>query len=72
MTQDQVYVPWTRSELKLAPLDPAREDSIGRRVTEEVKAELWEALGDSPIGAFLGCAKYLVGGCIFSVSKACG
>jgi omega-6 fatty acid desaturase (delta-12 desaturase) len=41
-------------------------------VTEEVKAELWEALGDSPIGAFLGCAKYLVGGCIFSVSKACG
>ena len=69
LTQDQVYVPWTRSELKLSPLDPARDDGMGRRVTEEVKAELWEALGDSPLGAFLACAKYLVGGGYFGLTK---
>lgn len=34
---------------------------MGRTVTEEVKQELWEALGDSPIGATLGCMSYLVG-----------
>ena len=65
MTQDQVYVPWTRSELKLPPLNPARDDSMGRKATEEVKAELWEALGDSPLGAFLACAKYLARGLSF-------
>lgn len=34
---------------------------MGRNVSEEVKKELWEALGDSPIGATLGCMSYLVG-----------
>ncbi|KAF9554713.1 fatty acid desaturase [Agrocybe pediades] len=62
MTQDQVFVPSTRSEVGLPPFDPAREDLLGSRVTEEVKKELWEALGDSPIGAILSPASYLIGG----------
>jgi hypothetical protein len=55
-----VFVPATRSDLGLPPLDPAREDVLGSRVTEEVKKELWEAIGDSPIGAILTPASYLV------------
>lgn len=60
MTQDQVFVPPTRSERGLPPFDPTREDRLGASVTEDVKKELWEALGDSPIGAALGSASYLV------------
>lgn len=60
MTQDQVFVPKTRSQLGLPPLDPVREDAYGASVTEEVKRELWEALGDSPIGATLNAAAQLV------------
>lgn len=62
MTQDQVFVPKTRSQLGLPPLDPEQEDLRGSSVTEEIKQELWEALGDSPIGATLGVASYLVSG----------
>ncbi|KAF8957244.1 delta-12 fatty acid desaturase protein [Flammula alnicola] len=62
MTQDQVWVPATRSDLGLPPFDPTREDLLGSRVTEEVKRELWEALGDSPIGAVLTPASYLLAG----------
>lgn len=62
MEQDQVFVPHTRSVVGLKPLDPAREDRLGARVSEEVKKELWEALGDSPIGAAIGAATYLLGG----------
>ena len=53
MTQDQVHVPRTRSELGLPPLDSAKEDIYGASIADEVKQELWEALGDSPIGALL-------------------
>ena len=60
MTQDQVFVPRTRSELGLPPFDPSKEDLAGSSVTEEVKRELWEALGDSPIGAVYGSMRYLV------------
>jgi omega-6 fatty acid desaturase / acyl-lipid omega-6 desaturase (Delta-12 desaturase) len=60
MTQDQVFVPSTRSELGLPPLDSAQEDVYGSKVSAAVKKELWEALGDSPIGAVLGSASYLV------------
>ncbi|EJD40469.1 delta12-fatty acid desaturase [Auricularia subglabra TFB-10046 SS5] len=60
--QDQVYVPRSRSELGLPPFDPAGEDLLGSSVTEKVKAELWEALGDSPIGAALGAGSYLLFG----------
>ncbi|PCH40283.1 delta12-fatty acid desaturase [Wolfiporia cocos MD-104 SS10] len=62
MTQDQVFVPKTRSQLGLPPFDPTKEDLWGSSVTEEVKRELYEALGDSPIGAALGAASYLLVG----------
>lgn len=62
MTQDQVFVPPTRSGLNLPPFDPTKEDLLGSRVTDEVVKELWEALGDSPIGAVLGGASYVLGG----------
>ncbi|KAI0661996.1 fatty acid desaturase-domain-containing protein [Cubamyces menziesii] len=62
MTQDQVFVPKTRSELGLPPFDPSKEDLAGSSVSEEVQRELWEALGDSPIGAIYGSLRYLVGG----------
>jgi omega-6 fatty acid desaturase / acyl-lipid omega-6 desaturase (Delta-12 desaturase) len=60
MSEDQVFVPKARSQRRLPPLDPAREDPMGRSVSEEAKQELWEALGDSPIGATVGCMGYLV------------
>jgi omega-6 fatty acid desaturase (delta-12 desaturase) len=60
MTQDQVFVPPTRSDRRLPPLDPTREDALGSSVSDEVKKELWEALGDSPVGAALRAASYLV------------
>lgn len=62
MTQDQVFVPKTRSDLGLPPLDPAKEDPVGRSVSDEVRQELWEALGDSPIGACLNAMSYLLVG----------
>ena len=60
MTQDQVFVPKTRSQLGLPAFDATKEDMHGTSVTEEVKRELWEALGDSPIGATLNAAAQLV------------
>ncbi|KIK69594.1 hypothetical protein GYMLUDRAFT_212223 [Collybiopsis luxurians FD-317 M1] len=62
MTKDQVFVPPTRSQWGLKPFNPEQEDLLGSRVSEEVSKELWEALGDSPIGALLGSASYLLGG----------
>lgn len=60
MTQDQVFVPKTRSQLGLPPFDPAKEDLYGSSVSDDIKKEFAEALGDSPIGAALGAASYLV------------
>ena len=60
MTQDQVFVPRTRSELGLPPFDPSKEDLAGSSVAEEVQKELYDALGDSPIGAIYGSLRYLV------------
>ncbi|KAL4080868.1 fatty acid desaturase-domain-containing protein [Scleroderma citrinum] len=62
MTQDQVFVPKTRSQLGLPSFDPTKEDILGSSISEEVRRELWEALGDSPLGAMLGAAGYLLGG----------
>jgi len=61
MTQDQVFVPKTRSGRNLPPLDPAREDTTGEHVSKEVMAEMWEALGDTPISAAFWSALQLVG-----------
>jgi omega-6 fatty acid desaturase (delta-12 desaturase) len=62
MTQDQVWVPSTRADKGLPPLDPAASpaERLGARASAEVQKELWEALGDSPIGASLGVATFLV------------
>ncbi|OAX42332.1 hypothetical protein K503DRAFT_766892 [Rhizopogon vinicolor AM-OR11-026] len=62
MTQDQVFVPKTRSQLGLPAFDPTKEDILGSSVADEVKKELMEAIGDSPIGATIGAATYLLGG----------
>ncbi|KAG1776229.1 fatty acid desaturase-domain-containing protein [Suillus placidus] len=62
MTQDQVFVPKTRSQLGLPAFDPTKEDILGSSVSDEVMKELKEALGDSPIGATIGAATYLLGG----------
>ncbi|EGN98077.1 hypothetical protein SERLA73DRAFT_182939 [Serpula lacrymans var. lacrymans S7.3] len=62
MTQDQVFVPKTRSQLGLPAFNPTKEDILGGSISNEVMKELWDALGDSPIGATLGCASYLLGG----------
>lgn len=60
MTQDQVYIPRTRSSLGLPPLEVTKEDIHGQHVADDVKQELYEALGDSPLYSLLGMIKYLV------------
>jgi omega-6 fatty acid desaturase / acyl-lipid omega-6 desaturase (Delta-12 desaturase) len=60
MTLDQVFVPSTRSDLGLPPLNPNGEDLFGSSVSNKVMNELYEALGDSPIGALFTPASYLV------------
>ena len=60
LTQDQVFVPKTRKERKLPEFDPTQEDLAGSSVSEKVMSELWDALGDSPIGAVWGSISYLV------------
>ncbi|KAI0304510.1 fatty acid desaturase-domain-containing protein [Multifurca ochricompacta] len=60
MTQDQVFVPRTRSQLGLPPLKPDGENLLGSSVREEVIRELHEALGDSPIGALFSAGSYLL------------
>ena len=60
MTQDQVFVPKTRSERGLPPFNPEKEDLAGASISDELSKELWEALGDSPIGAIIGSFGYLV------------
>lgn len=54
-------MPRTRSQLNLPKFNPSKEDALGSTVAEEVQKELADALGDSPIGAALGAASYLVG-----------
>lgn len=62
LAQDQVFVPKTRSQLGLPPLNPSKEDLYGSSVSEEVQKELFEAIGDSPIGAAWGAFTYLIVG----------
>ncbi|KAH7097688.1 delta12-fatty acid desaturase [Auriculariales sp. MPI-PUGE-AT-0066] len=58
--QDIVFVPKTRTELGLPPLDAFAESLEGSAISEKVKAELWDAIGDSPIAAIIGSASYLL------------
>ena len=60
MTQDQVFVPRTRSQRGLPPLNPNGESLVGSSINREVLKELHEAIGDSPIGTVFGAASYLV------------
>ena len=60
MSQDQVFVPPTRSQRGLPPLNPDGESLSGASISQEVMKELYDALGDSPIGAALGAGSYLV------------
>ena len=60
MTQDQVFVPRTRSQRGLPPFNPESESLLGAIIKNEVLKELHEAIGDSPIGSVLGSASYLV------------
>jgi len=46
--------------LGLPEFNATKEELSGGSVTEEVKKELVEAIGDSPIGTFIGALKYLV------------
>jgi omega-6 fatty acid desaturase (delta-12 desaturase) len=47
--------------MNIPEFDATKEDLLGGSVTEGVKKEFAEAMGDSPIGTFLGALKYLVG-----------
>ncbi|KZT42629.1 delta-12 fatty acid desaturase protein [Sistotremastrum suecicum HHB10207 ss-3] len=62
LTQDQVFVPATRSMLGLPKFNPNGEDLHGTNVSKEVQNELWEAIGDSPISAAIQSAGYLLVG----------
>jgi omega-6 fatty acid desaturase (delta-12 desaturase) len=62
LTQDQVFVPATRSELGLPKFDPNGEDQLGTSVSTKVQKELLEAIGDSPIVAAITAAGYLLVG----------
>jgi len=63
MTQDQVFIPPTRSQCGLPPLNPDGESLLGASISKEVMKELHEAIGDSPIGAAFGVATCLVRRC---------
>ena len=63
MTQDQVYVPRTRTQLGLPAFDPSQENLAGSSVSQKAMDELYEALGDSPIGTIYGSLRYLVSIC---------
>jgi omega-6 fatty acid desaturase (delta-12 desaturase) len=63
MTQDQVYVPRSRSQRRLAPLNPDGESLLGGSISNEIMKELHEAIGDSPIGAVIAAGYYLVRRC---------
>ncbi|KAI0317509.1 fatty acid desaturase-domain-containing protein [Amylostereum chailletii] len=60
MDNDQVFIPKTRSDLNLPPLDGDNEELTGAKVSETVMNELKEALGDSPLGAMSQSIIYLL------------
>ncbi|KAF8527476.1 fatty acid desaturase-domain-containing protein [Hysterangium stoloniferum] len=73
LTNDQVFVPRTRSQLGLPNFNPSKEDLAGSSVSEEVQRELREAFSDSPIASALGAAGYLlVGWPMYLIRNASG
>lgn len=72
-TNDQVFVPPTRSMMKLPAFDPSKEDLAGSSVAEEVQAQFREALSDSPIAAAFTSASYLlIGWPMYLIRNAAG
>ena len=63
MTQEQAYVPRTRSQFNLPPVNSGGESLVGASINNEIMKELHEAIGDSPIGAVFGSGAYLVRRC---------
>lgn len=59
-TNDEAYVPATRSSMNLPAFEPSKEDLGGSSVAEEVQKQLREALSDSPIAAAVNSVIYLV------------
>ncbi|THH20543.1 hypothetical protein EW146_g822 [Bondarzewia mesenterica] len=73
MSQDQVFVPKTRSQLRLPAFDSAKEDVWGSSISNEVMNELREALGESPIGAMYYSTAYLLFGWpLYLITNASG
>ena len=60
MTQDQAYIPRTRSQRGLPPLNSDGESLLGVSINNDIMKELHEAIGDSPIGAALYAGSILV------------
>ena len=60
MTQDQVFVPPTRSQIGLPPLNADAEDLQGSRVSVEIMNEFKDAINDTPIATTIGFFSYLV------------
>jgi omega-6 fatty acid desaturase / acyl-lipid omega-6 desaturase (Delta-12 desaturase) len=77
MNLDQVFVPKTRSELGLPPLNTTHNDNgddvLGINVSEKVMSEMWEALGDSPLSAATyGALQLLLGWPMYLIRNATG
>lgn len=75
LTEDQVFVPKTRSKYPFAlpAFDPKREDLPGSRVHVSVQNELREALGDSPISAVAwSTAQLLLGWPLYLILNSSG
>src|SRR5690349_5257104 len=62
MTQDQVFVPKTRSQQGLPAFNAEGVNLEGSSISEKVMNELYEAIGDSPIATTIGFASYLLVG----------
>jgi len=59
MNFDQPFIPRTRSQRGLQPFDPSREDEPGENVSEAVKKEIWEAIGESPLSVGLRSMQFV-------------
>lgn len=75
MTEDQVFVPKTRSShpAKLPAFDAAETDLAGSHVSQKMQSELWDALGDSPLSAMgWSTAQLLFGWPLYIMINASG
>ncbi|KAG8932187.1 hypothetical protein FRC03_008475 [Tulasnella sp. 419] len=73
LTGDQVFVPKTRTERGLPAFNPEKENLEGTHVAVDLQKELWEALGDSPLGAVLGLtAQFFAGWWMYLIRNATG